>query len=127
MDLKEAEDFCIRWLSSWTGNQPDRLIRFYDDEAFYSDPTARKGFQGKNKILSYFKILLRNNPNWIWTHEEIIPNEKGFVLKWKAKIPVKENEIVEYGMDIVEVENEKIVRNEVYFDTRKLMENIRNS
>lgn len=127
MNSKEAEDFCIRWLSSWTGNQPERLIGFYGEDAFYSDPTARKGLQGKNKILSYFKILLRNNPNWVWTHEEIIPNEKGFVLKWKARIPVKETEIVEYGMDIVEVSEEKIVRNEVYFDTRKLMENIRNS
>ncbi|PJZ52117.1 nuclear transport factor 2 family protein [Leptospira adleri] len=121
MNLKEAEEFCIRWLSAWTGNRPEHLISFYEDDAFYSDPTAKRGFQGHSKIFPYFKILLRNNPNWIWTHEEIFPNEKGFLLKWKAVIPTKEKEIIEYGMDIVEVADGKITRNEVYFDTRNLI------
>ncbi|WP_246838938.1 nuclear transport factor 2 family protein [Leptospira yasudae] len=126
MNLEAAKNFCVRWLSAWTGNRPEHLLTFYADDAFYSDPTAKKGFQGHGKLLPYFKILLRNNPNWVWTHEEIIPNEKGFVLKWKAVIPVRDTEVIEYGMDIVEVENEKITRNEVYFDTRKLMETIQN-
>ncbi|AOP36338.1 hypothetical protein A0128_20175 [Leptospira tipperaryensis] len=121
MNFKEAEDFCIRWLSAWTGNQPERLILFYAEDAFYLDPTAKKGFKGHGKILPYFKILLRNNPNWKWTHEEIFPNERGFLLKWKAVIPTKETEIIEYGMDIVEVKDDKITRNEVYFDTRSLI------
>lgn len=121
MNLKEAEEFCIRWLSAWTGNQPEHLISFYAKDAFYSDPTAKKGFQGHGKIFPYFRILLRNNPDWKWTHEEIFPNEKGFLLKWKAIIPTKEKNIVEYGMDIVEVIDGKITRNEVYFDTRSLI------
>jgi ketosteroid isomerase-like protein len=69
---------------------------------------------------------LNNNPDWKWSAEEIIPTERGFVLKWKAVIPVRTKEIVEYGVDIVEVENGKITRNEVYFDTYSLITTIKN-
>jgi len=52
---------------------------------------------------------------------EAYPTEKGFVLKWRAIIPVKSEEIVEYGMDILELEGDKIIRNEVYFDRTELI------
>ncbi|XDD52150.1 nuclear transport factor 2 family protein [Leptospira sp. WS92.C1] len=126
MNLEDAEDFCNRWLPAWSGNNPDRLIRFYSEYSFYRDPTVRNGLKGQKQILSYFKKLLKNNPNWVWTQEEIIPNEKGFVLKWKAMIPVHQIEIIEFGMDIVQIEQNQITRNEVYFDTRNLIEAIRN-
>jgi hypothetical protein len=71
--------------------------------------------------LPYFKKLLKNNPDWKWTYEEIILNEKGFTLKWKAVIPVGQIEIIEFGVDIVEIVNNKITRNEVYFDTLNLI------
>jgi len=122
----EASKFCESWLNSWTGNQPKILITFYSDDAFYCDPTAKQGFKGHETILPYFTKLLNNNPDWKWSAEEIIPTERGFVLKWKAVIPVRTKEIVEYGVDIVEVKNGKITRNEVYFDTYSLITMIKN-
>ncbi|MCP4130976.1 MAG: nuclear transport factor 2 family protein [bacterium] len=124
MDRIEAENFCNRWLPAWTGNNPENLIGFYSEDAFYLDPTVKNGLRGHENILKYFNKLLKNNPHWKWTHEEIIPTEKGFVLKWKALIPVKEKEIVEFGLDIVEIQDDKITRNEVYFDTLKLINTI---
>ncbi len=126
MDNKNYEEFCSRWLPAWTGNNPEKLLTFYDQKAFYSDPTIPKGLNGHDQIMSYFIKLLRNNPDWKWTPEEIFPNEKGFTLKWKAVIPVRNIEVIEYGMDIVEFNNDKIVRNEVYFDTLNLITAIRN-
>ena len=52
---------------------------------------------------------------------EVYPTEKGFIIKWKATIPVKSEEIIEYGMDILELEEDKIIRNEVYFDRTMLI------
>ena len=124
MNIRDAENFCNAWLPAWTGNNPDRLAEFYSADALYRDPTSRDGLRGRAAILPYFKKLLKNNPDWKWTHEEIIPTEKGFVLKWKAVIPVRDEEVIEEGLDIVEVENGKITRNEVFFDTLKLITRI---
>jgi len=121
MNLKEAKEFCNNWLPAWTGNNPDKLINFYAKDSFYSDPTFKQGLRGHGEILPYFRKLLKNNPDWKWTDEEIIPNDKGFTLKWKAIIPVRQAEIIEFGMDIVEIVNNKITRNEVYFDTLRLI------
>lgn len=60
---------------------------------------------------------MQRNPNWKWTIEEIFSTEKGFTLKWKAEIPFELENLIIYGLDIVEVTNDKISRNEVYFDT----------
>lgn len=127
MKIKDAEKFCQNWLSSWTGGNPAALIEFYSDDAFYLDPTVKEGLKGKGSLLPYFKKLLQNNPAWKWTDEEILPTEKGFTLKWKAVIPVGEKEIIEYGLDIVEIIDGKITRNEVYFDTLNLITAIKSS
>jgi len=124
MEYNEAAQFCGKWLPSWTGNNPERLIDFYGDGAFYSDPTVKNGLRGRNEILPYFKKLLGNNPEWIWTAEEIFPADRGFTLKWKAVIPVGGRTITEFGMDIVEITDGKISRNEVFFDTLNLVKAI---
>ena len=121
MKSEDAKKLCSSWLPAWSGNNPEKLITFYSADAYYSDPTIKNGVKGHNEILPYFKKLLKNNPDWKWTVEEIISTEKGFILKWKAVIPVREKEIIEIGMDIVEIENNKITRNEVYFDTLNLI------
>ena len=48
------------------------------------------------------------------------------MLKWKAVIPAGERKVAEYGLDIVEVRDGKIIRNEVYFDTLRLVQSIVN-
>ena len=117
MDLKY---FCDEWLNAWTGNKPEHLRSFYSDDAFYRDPVLPKGVSGAD-LLPYFKKLLAKNPRWIWTAVELLPTPTGFCLKWKAEIPVGETAIYEIGLDIVDVHDGKIVRNEVYFNTALLL------
>jgi hypothetical protein len=124
MNRRDAEQFCDRWLLAWTGNDPGALIGFYDEGARYVDPTVKEGLTGHARILPYFTKLLKNNPAWRWTREEVMPTEKGFTLKWKARIPVRDMVIEEYGLDIVELAGGRITRNEVYFDTRPLLDAI---
>ena len=125
MNLTEAEKFCNKWLPAWTGNNPDDLINFYAPDSFYSDPSVKNGLNGHDEILPHFKKLLIKNPHWRWYYKELFPNEKGFILKWEAVIPVNENNIIECGMDIVELTNNLITRNEVYFDTSKITDMIK--
>ena len=121
----DYEQFCKAWLDSWTGNRPQELLKFYHPDAFYSDPAKRNGLKGHAQLLSYFEKLLAANPNWKWEPVETIPTPTGFTLKWKASIPVKDSFIEETGLDIVELKDELIIRNEVFFDRLKWMEAIK--
>jgi len=83
------------------------------------------GLTSHKKILPYFQKLLGRNPEWEWNVQKVFPTKNGFVLKWRAKIPVGSRILVEEGMDIVEVMSEKITRNEVYFDRTSWLKAIR--
>ncbi len=115
MKLIDHQLFCDLWLSAWTGNEPEKLRQFYCDDAFYRDPSRPNGIRGA-ELLPYFKSLLFHNPDWQWKALEIIPTQKGFCLKWMATIPLGSATIKEAGLDIVELRDGKISRNEVYFD-----------
>lgn len=125
MELKKAEEFCEQWLAAWTGNRPDYLISFYSDEAFYSDPYIPQGLKGKEQLLEYFRKLISIYPDWKYEPVEIFPTQNGFTLKWKLSIPVNSETVVDYGLDIVEISNDKIIRNEVYFDTARIRKAIK--
>jgi len=123
MDYNTNLEFCIKWLKTWTGNTPEKLIEFYSKNCYYQDPANPEGLKGKNELYRYFEKLLAANPNWKWELEEFYETEKGFILKWKANIPIYNDNLVEFGMDIVEInDDQKIIRNEVYFDRSKLLE-----
>ena len=65
---------------------------------------------------AYFERLLARYPDWRWEAVEIFPTARGFTLKWKASL----GERTCLGLDIVELDGAKIVRNEVFFDPRAL-------
>ena len=116
------KSFCDQWLSTWTGNKPGELLAFYTDDAFYLDPAFPAGLKGRTQLQPYFEKLLSRNPDWVWEAVEIFNTSVGFTLKWKATIPVKGTELIIFGLDIVEMKDWLISRNEVYFDRLKWME-----
>lgn len=123
MDATRALDFCAEWLPAWTGGEAsvDRLIHCYADTAFYRDPVKPEGLTGKDALRAYLQKLLKRNPDWVWAAEEIIPTQKGFTLKWRATIPVEGRLVSVSGLDIVELEDGYITRNEVFFDRTPLL------
>lgn len=121
MNKEELFSFFEEWLSSWTGNQPQKLLAYYAEDALYVDPANSKGLQGHKEILPYFEQLLRFYSDWKWTPLEVFPTEKGAIVKWRCTIPVGQEVIEEVGLDIVELEGHMISRNEVYFDRTRLL------
>ncbi len=117
MTQKKYTEFCQSWLAAWTGNLPEKLLSFYSETAYYQDPAHPKGLRGHQEIFAYFKKLLAANPNWRWECDELFPTEKGFTLKWRAHLP---GLAAFSGLDLVEIVDGKISRNEVYFDTAQL-------
>jgi hypothetical protein len=88
MKKEEATAFASRWLPAWTGNEPEKLASFYSDDCFYSDAVIPSGAKGKAELIDYFRKLLAQNPDWVWSQIEAIPMEGGFLNKWLANIPV---------------------------------------
>lgn len=120
MNLEATLTFCDAWLDSWSGNRPEHLLSYYSEEAYYRDPARPDGLRGKEDLSNYFQKLLARNPEWRWRRQELIPTEKGFVLKWEAQIPHRGTLLRLEGLDIVELDGEKIRRNEVFFDPSPL-------
>jgi hypothetical protein len=124
MNKEELRKFCTDWLAAWTGNNPDTLISYYDENALYSDPAHRGGLKGKEEIRRYFVKLLDVYRHWKWTPVEIFPISSGAIVKWTCEIPVGSEVIHEIGLDIVEITDKKITRNEVFFDRTRLVASV---
>jgi len=111
--------FCDSWLKAWTGNQPELLLSFYASEFFYSDPARPGGITELDEFRTYLNRLLGKYPDWVWQRELLVPTSNGFVFKWS--VCLKSGKTFS-GMDLVELSQEKISRNEVYFDPSVLKE-----
>jgi SnoaL-like domain len=122
---EEARAFCAKWLPAWTGNDPNRLLAFYTDDVFYSDPTIPDGVSGKAALRRYFEKLLGNNPNWVWAHEVGVPLQDGFLNKWRVTVPVGDRVVLCRGVCSVQFRDGLIYRNQVYFDATELMNALR--
>jgi SnoaL-like domain len=121
----EARSFAQQWLPAWSGNRPELLADFYSDDTFYLDPGVPGGVQGKPALLEYFRKLLAQNPDWVWTQIEGIPLEDGFLNKWLASIPVGSIVLDVIGVCFVQLDDSgKIRRNEVFFDRSALLAEI---
>jgi ketosteroid isomerase-like protein len=116
-----AREFAALWLPAWTGNDPERLLSFYADDALYLDPVVPNGIRGRDALLEYFRRLLRRNPEWVWSQREAIPMEHGFVNLWHASIPAGDAVQEIDGVCLVALRDGRIARNEVYFDRSTLM------
>lgn len=121
MDAAEARDFAERWLPAWTGNDPERLASFYTDDAFYSDPAIPSGVHGREELVAYFRKLLAQNPNWVWSHRGSIPIADGFLNFWHASIPVRDRIVEADGVCTVQLREGLIYSNQVFFDRSALL------
>ncbi len=117
----DAKAFCAKWLPAWTGNDPALLASFYTEDVVYLDAAVPQGLAGKPALLAYFTRLLAKYPDWVWTNEEAIPLEDGFLNLWQAVIPKPSGEVVCRGVCFVQMRDGLIYRNQVYFDRSALL------
>lgn len=120
-DSDEARQFAERWLPAWSGNDPDRLVSFYTEDAFYADPAIPAGVRGRAALHRYFRALLAHNPHWVWHHEGSVPLPNGFLNRWRATIPVGSQSLETQGVCAVFLRDGLIHRNEVFFDRSELL------
>jgi hypothetical protein len=118
--VDDARAFAARWLPAWTGNDPERLLAFYDEQAWYADPAVPHGLTGHAALRAYFTKLLAANPSWVWTQVAATPMAGGFVNHWHARIPAVDRTVELEGVCLVQLAGDRITRNEVFFDRSPL-------
>lgn len=122
IDAQAARAFALQWLPAWSGNDPERLLSFYSDDAFYADPAIPEGVTGKAALRGYFVRLLARNPDWKWVQLDATPMQGGFLNKWLATIPTRRQTVTIVGVCTVAFgADRRISRNEVYFDRSLLL------
>jgi hypothetical protein len=121
LDAEAARRFAERWLPAWTGNRPELLVSFYDEDVFYCDPAIPHGVRGRDALLAYFTKLLARNPAWVWTHRGSIPLEHGFLNLWHASIPADGRRLELDGVCTVQLRDGRIYSNQVFFDRSALL------
>lgn len=119
MKNEELKQFIQDWLEAWS-NSPEELLNYYHPNAVYSDPSLKEPLTDKDQLSSYFSALLRKFKGWKWELVELFGNAPIVTLKWKATFLIDGKIVIKIGMDIVELEDGKIIRNEVYFDLKGL-------
>ena len=120
----EARRFAARWLPAWTGNDPERLAAFYSEDCLYLDPSSGGRLEGKPALLAYLRKLLARNPHWVWTHDDSVPAEDGFLNYWTVSSPIGDRTIVCTGVCLVQLRDGLIYRNEVFFDPTPMFQAI---
>lgn len=115
MKNEELKQFIQEWLAAWSSS-PEELLNYYHPNATYSDPSLKEPLTDRNQLSNYFSALLRKFNGWKWELVELFDHTPTATLKWKATFLIEGKTIVKYGMDIIEIKDEKIIRNEVYFD-----------
>jgi hypothetical protein len=121
MDPEAARSFAEKWLPAWSGNQPERLVSFYTDDVFYSDPAVPRGVRGREELLAYFTKLLGRNPRWLWVQRGSLPLQDGFLNFWHASIPVGARVVEAEGVCTVQLRGGLIYSNQVFFDRSELL------
>ena len=113
-------------LDAWTTQDVDSVANLYAADVVYVDPNTRGPVQGRDAMKRYLRKLFAN---WdmTWKLLELQPGEQpdACAVKWEATFQLKgrpERTVRTTGLDLVELRDGEISRNEVYFDRSVLAE-----
>ncbi|RJP66630.1 MAG: nuclear transport factor 2 family protein [Candidatus Abyssobacteria bacterium SURF_17] len=119
MDEKKMYNLAERFLGAWNTQDVARVVAVYTDDATYVDPNTRGPVRGADALRRYLtKLFGRWKMRWSLREAYLLDGRDGCAVLWHATFQKPEGgQIVEAdGMDFVKVRNERIERNEVYFD-----------
>ncbi len=122
----EARAFCDKWLPNLVGGESslNKLMTFYSENAVYEDPNVPEGLKGKPAVSDFLRTLLKKYPAWKFEIVSLYPTRKGFVLQYTGSIPVENGKVIKNfrGIDIIELENGKIAKQQGYYDRHVFFE-----
>lgn len=123
MDRQQMLSMAERFLDAWNSQEVDRVVSCYTADVDYRDPNTRGSVRGAEAMRRYLtKLFARWEMHWSLREAHLFADGRGCAVLWHATLgsPGSATSVGIDGIDYVEVEGDRIARNEVCFDRAQL-------
>jgi hypothetical protein len=123
MDREKMMELAERFLRAWNTQEVDRVLSCYTGDVEYRDPNTRGAIRGEVGLRRYLSKLFSGwRMHWTLREAHLFESHSGCAVLWHATFqrPDDARAIGVDGMDFVEVEGDRIARNEVWFDRAQI-------
>ncbi|MBU1671338.1 MAG: nuclear transport factor 2 family protein [Actinobacteria bacterium] len=119
MDSEKMYELADRFLTAWNSQDVDRVAATYTDDVVYRDPNTRGEINGSEDFKRYLeKLFAAWEMTWSLREAYLFEGGGGCSALWHATVKQAGGDhVVDFdGMDLILVRDERIARNEVWFD-----------
>lgn len=124
MDGAKAIELTEKILAAWNSQDVERTVACYTEDCVYIDPNTRGAVEGRDALRRYLtKLFARWKMHWSLREFFPFSVEDGGAFLWHASLtPAAGGKTAEIdGMDLAVLRDDRLARNEVYFDRMKVM------
>ena len=123
MDKKKMYQLAESILGAWNTQEVDKVLACYTDDVRYVDPNTNGPVEGSEALRRYLtKLFVNWKMNWRLKEAFMFDDHGGCAVLWRATLQRAEGgkSVDIDGMDLVIVKDDRLQRNEVYFDRAAL-------
>ncbi len=116
-------------LAAWNRADAEAVASYYCDEGLdYRDPTVPEGIRNRRDFVNYLNLIFKAWPQQQWTPKKTMPHEEEgvFSIEYTFRIANATKSLRGTGMDLMEIEGDRIRLNHVYLNADKWKEWIKN-
>ncbi len=124
MDEQRMYELTDKFLEAWNTQDVESVVATYTPDLVYLDPNTRGEVQGSEAMRRYLTKLFEVwQMHWSMRAARLFEGGDGCTVLWHAELARKgaEKKVEIDGMDLVLVRDDRIARNEVYFDRAQLL------
>ncbi len=123
MDHAEMLRLADTFLDAWNSQDVERVVACYTDDVEYRDPNTRGAVKGPDALRRYLtKLFAGWQMHWAMREGHVFADGAGCAFLWRASFRRADGDktIEIDGMDLALVRDNRLSRNEVYFDRAAL-------
>jgi ketosteroid isomerase-like protein len=124
MNEQRMYELAQAFLEAWNTQDVQSVLNTYTPDVVYLDPGTRGEVQGAEPMRRYLTRLFELwQMSWSLREAHLFASGDGCAVLWHAELARKggAKKVEIDGMDLVLVRDDRIMRNEVYFDRAQLL------
>lgn len=129
---KENETIARNFIEAWNSHDIDSLNSLFADEFIYLEVASGRSFSTKEGLSNYGNLTIKGIPDSKFEVVSVMANEQFAAVEWIWKgtnsvgwdfmgIPATNKYFELPGVSVIEIKNQKIIRNSDYWDWNSFM------